>query len=204
MKKLKILLIILLIINSIVLICLLAIPKIEAKDYMTYAIEREYERRKNGEVDTSNDIKTVRENITSFENEYILLSNYCGDLSTGNVNVKFTDLISGGFVKFYTDTEGMNKTTLAKYFDTNKDTIAMQTGITTAEDFANFIKKIQIYKNKDISCEKVTIVEGSFAEAEDDYVRFNVKLIYDNEQELEFTVYLSNSDFRDTPIIIIK
>lgn len=200
MKKLKILLIFLIVINVVILIGLLVTPGVY--QYENYT---EYVLAQGSTISEEDKAKYEKANKTmALENETEILKNYTGDLATGLVNNKLSDLINGGFEKFYTDTEGMNKSTLAKYFDTNKDTIAMQTGLTTAEDFANFIKKIQIYQDKDISCEKVAVVEGSFAEAEDDYSRFDVKLSYDNEQELDFTVYLSNSDFRDTPIVVIK
>lgn len=201
MKKVKVLLIFLILINVIVLLGLLIYPEIyQYKSYTEYVIAQG-----GYQVSEENKAKYEKANKTiTLENQTEILSNYTGKLATGLVNNKLSDLINGGFEKFYTDTEGMNKTTLTQYFETNKDTIAMQTGLTTVDDFSTFIQKIQIYKNKDIECEKVAVVEGSFAEADNDYSSFKVKLSYNNEKEIDFTVYLSNSDYRDTPIVILK
>ena len=96
----------------------------------------------------------------------------------------------------------MNIIQLEQYFNTNKDDIAMQTGLTTVDDFADFINKIQIYKNN-IEYTKVEIEEGSFV-YEEEYSHFKIKITYNDGSILEFTVYMGNKDFMDTPLVIIR
>ena len=69
-------------------------------------------------------------------------------------------------------------------------------------DFENFINKIQIYKNN-IEYTKVEIEENSFV-YEEEYSHFKIKITYNNGSILEFTVYMGNKDFMDTPLVIIR
>ena len=96
----------------------------------------------------------------------------------------------------------MNVSQIEQYFNNNKDDIAMQTGLTTVDDFENFINKIQIYKNN-IEYTKVEIEENSFV-YEEEYSHFKIKITYSDGSVLEFTVYMGNKDFMDTPLVIIK
>lgn len=194
MKKIKSILIVLIIINILTLIYLLIRPKVENYNIITYASEQ-YSN------DNSNSI--TNKCILKFENEIDLLSKYIGEIPTGNVNVKFTDLIEGGFEEIYKATEGMDENGLVNYLNRNSEDIAMKTGITEFNDFANFIQKIQIYRDSNIKCEKAEIIEGSYVNG-NKYDTFKVQLSYDNGQALVFNVSLSNRDFIDTPIIIIK
>lgn len=202
MKKIHNVIILLIIINIAIFIYLLVIPKVKTYEYIDYALEQDNIKRQNGELEETNAVTPVRDNIISFENENILLSNYKGEIPTGYVNVKFTDLLNGGFEKLYNDTKGMNNTSLENYLKENSNDIAMQTGITNANDFAKFIQKIQIYKDQNIKCETIEIIEDSYANGSE-YDYFRVQLSYDNGQAVIFDVYLSNNDFIDTPIIVI-
>lgn len=200
MKKM---LMVLIVVNLWVLVYLLVTPSVKKEDYTSYAVRQEDIKKANGEIDESNYIKPVMDNILRFENEIIVLSNYQGQLNTGNINVKFTQLLNEGFAKLYKDTVGMNSTSLANYLETNKNDIAMQTGITEIADFTKFIQKIQIYKDKELTFEKAEVVEGSYVNG-DEYDNFKVKLSYSNEKTLNFDVYVGNRDFMDTPLFIIK
>lgn len=196
MKIIRNILIILLLLNAVLLIYLLIIPKISEYDYINYAIKQEDIQNKN----INNSEKRINFKL---DNESILLSNYIGEIPTGNVNVKFTDLIEGGFEEIYRATEGMNEDGLVNYLNRNSEDIAMKTGITTLADFVKFVQKIQIYRDSNIKCEKAEIIEGSYVKG-NKYDTFKVELSYDNGQVLVFNVSLSNRDFIDTPIIIIK
>lgn len=196
MRKIRALLIILIIINICALAYLLIMPKIDTYTYTMYAVE--HGKEENPSTDESN-----TKEIISFENEYILLSNYIGEIPTGNVNLKFTDLLNTGFAKFYSDTKEMGKAELTNYLEANSSDIAMQTGITHIEDFEKFIQKIQIYQNEDIICQKSEIVQDSYVNG-NDYDTFKVQLSYSNGQSIIFNVSLSNRDFIETPLIIIK
>ena len=203
MKLIKQILILLILVNIGLLVYLVITPKIETYDYTSYVVAQEDIKRQKGELDESNYIKPVRNDIISFENEGILLAGYVGELLTGNVNIKFTELLDTGFKKLYSDTKQMNRTELANYLEENIKDISMQTGITDIEDFTKFIQKIQIYQDENIKCEKAEIVQGSYVNG-NDYDNFKVQLSYDNGQSIVFTVSLSNRDFMDTPLIIIR
>lgn len=200
MKKLKNFLVFLIIINIVLLIYLICIKPIKSYDIYEYRAKVIAENANLTPVDEN----ILNEQIISIGNVGVVAQKYSGEIAITKATDKIKNLINGGFKKFYKDTEGMNKATLAKYFDTNKDNIAMQTGLTEVGDFTNFIQKIQIYENEEIKCTNAEIVDNSYEEVENDYACFIVKLSYDNDKELEFNVYLSNSDFRDTPIVIIK
>ncbi len=200
MGKLKNILILLIIINVGILIYLISVKPNTNYDVYEYRAEQ----IANNANLTNTEQNIVEEQINSIDNMSVVAQKYQGDIAINKATDKVKDLINGGFEKFYTDTFGMNKTALKQYFENNKNTIAMQTGLTTSDDFASFINKIQIYKNNDIKCVEAKIVDDSYADEDNDYISFKVKLIYDNNSELEFKVYLSNSDFRDIPIIIIK
>lgn len=208
MKKLHVFLIILIIINVIDLIYLLIVPKIETLNYEQYASQHWAEDRVKvfGEEKIAEEEKEQQElqdlYQVQIENETELLSNYTGELLTTTATDKIRELVKSGFEKFYTDTKGMNMTQLEQYFNTNKDDIAMQTGLTTVDDFENFINKIQIYKNN-IEYTKVEIEENSFVN-EEEYSHFKIKITYNNGSILEFTVYMGNKDFMDTPLVIIR
>lgn len=198
MKKARGILIILILINIACLIYLLILPKEKTYDYTSYAVAQEDIKRQNGEIKDF----SVKENNIKLENEAILLSNYQGELATGKVNQKFTDLINGGFQKLYSDTKGMNSKNLEAYLEANKEDIVMKTGITGIVDFYAFIEKLQIYKDN-ITFEKAEIVENSYKNG-NQYDNFIVRISYNNGKNLDFVVLLSNKDFIDTPIIIIK
>ena len=208
MKKLQIVLIILIIINIVALIYLLVIPKIETLNYEQYASQHWAEDRVKvfGEEKIAEEEKKQQElqdlYQVQIENETELLSNYTGELLTTTATDKIRELVKSGFEKFYTDTKGMNMAQLEQYFNTNKDDIAMQTGLTTVDDFADFINKIQIYKNN-IEYIKVEIEQDSFV-YEEEYSHFKIKITYNDGSVLEFTVYMGNKDFMDTPLVIIK
>lgn len=208
LKKLQIFLIILIIINVIALIYLLIVPKIETLNYEQYASQHWNEDRVKvfGEEKIAEEEKDQQElqdlYQVQIENETELLSNYTGELLTTTATDKIRELVKSGFEKFYTDTKGMNASQLEQYFNTNKDDIAMQTGLTTVDDFADFINKIQIYKNN-IEYTKVEIEEGSFV-YEEEYSHFKIKITYNDGSILEFTVYMGNKDFMDTPLVIIR
>lgn len=208
MKKIQICLIILIIINAIALIYLLVVPKINELDYQQYALERWQEDRVKvfGEEKIAEEEKEQQElqdlYQVQIENETELLSNYTGELLTTTATDKIRELVKSGFEKFYTDTKGMNMAQIEQYFNTNKDDIAMQTGLTTVDDFADFINKIQIYKNN-IEYTKVEIEQDSFV-YEEEYSHFKIKITYNDGSVLEFTVYMGNEDFMDTPLVIIK
>ncbi len=208
MKKLQIVLIILIIINVIALIYLLVIPKIETLNYEQYASQRWQEDRVKvfGEEKIAEEEKEQQElqdlYQVQIENETELLSNYTGELLTTTATDKIRLLVKSGFEKFYTDTKGMNIAQIEQYFNTNKDDIAMQTGLTTVDDFEDFINKIQIYNNN-IEYTKVEIEEGSFV-YEEEYSHFKIKITYNDGSILEFTVYMGNKDFMDTPLVIIR
>ena len=208
MKKIQICLIILIIINAIALIYLLVVPKINELDYQQYALEHWQEDRVKvfGEEKIAEEEKEQQElqdlYQVQIENETELLSNYTGELLTTTATDKIRELVKSGFEKFYTDTKGMNMAQIEQYFNTNKDDIAMQTGLTTVDDFADFINKIQIYKNN-IEYTKVEIEQDSFV-YEEEYSHFKIKITYNDGSVLEFTVYMGNEDFMDTPLVIIK
>lgn len=203
MKKIRNLLIILIIINVAVLAYLVIIPKVEVYDVTQYAIKQDDIKRQKGELDESNNTKPVRDSIISFKNEIILLSNYKGELATGNVNVKFTDLLESGFANFYKETKGMSSTGIANYFETNKEDIAMQTGITDVSDFERFIQKLQIYQDTNIKCDVIEIVENSYVNG-NEYDDFKVQLTYNNGQAIVLNVSIRNRLYANTPTIIIK
>lgn len=208
MKKLQVFLIILIIINVIALMYLLIVPKIETLNYEQYASQHWAEDRVKvfGEEKIAEEEKEQQElqdlYQVQIENETELLSNYTGELLTTTATDKIRELVKSGFEKFYTDTKGMNMAQLEQYFNTNKDDIAMQTGLTTVDDFADFINKIQIYKNN-IEYTKVEIEQDSFV-YEEEYSHFKIKITYNDGSVLEFTVYMGNKDFMDTPLVIIK
>ena len=208
MKKLQISLIILIIMNVIALIYLLVVPKIETLTYDQYVSDHWQEDRVKvlGEEKIAEEEKEQQElqdlYQVKIENETELLSNYTGELLTSTATNKIRELVKSGFEKFYTDTKGMNVLQIEQYFNNNKDDIAMQTGLTTVDDFENFINKIQIYKNN-IEYTKVEIEENSFV-YEEEYSHFKIKITYDNGSILEFTVYMGNKDFMDTPLVIIR
>ncbi len=208
MKKLHVFLIILIIVNAIALIYLLIIPKTKSLSYDQYVSLHWQEDRVKvfGEEKIAEEEKEQQElqdlYQVQIENEIELLSNYTGELFTTTATDKIRELVKSGFEKFYTDTKGMNIIQLEQYFNTNKDDIAMQTGLTTVDDFADFINKIQIYKNN-IEYTKVEIEEGSFV-YEEEYSHFKIKITYNDGSVLEFTVYMGNKDFMDTPLVIIK
>ena len=208
MKKLQIFLIILIIINLIALIYLLIVPKIEILNYQQYASQHWIEDRVKvfGEEKIAEEEKEQQElqdlYQVQIENETELLSNYTGELLITTATNKIRELVKSGFEKFYTDTKGMNITQLEQYFNTNKDDIAMQTGLTTVDDFEDFINKIQIYKNN-IEYTKVEIEQDSFV-YEEEYSHFKIKITYNDGSILEFTVYMGNKDFMDTPLVIIR
>ena len=200
--------VILIIINIVALIYLLVIPKIETLNYEQYASQHWAEDRVKvfGEEKIAEEEKKQQElqdlYQVQIENETELLSNYTGELLTTTATDKIRELVKSGFEKFYTDTKGMNMAQLEQYFNTNKDDIAMQTGLTTVDDFADFINKIQIYKNN-IEYIKVEIEQDSFV-YEEEYSHFKIKITYNDGSVLEFTVYMGNKDFMDTPLVIIK
>ena len=208
MKKLQISLIILIIMNVIALIYLLVVPKIETLTYDQYVSDHWNEDRVKvfGEEKIAEEEKEQQElqdlYQVQIENETELLSNYTGELLTTTATDKIRELVKSGFEKFYTDTKGMNMAQIEQYFNTNKDDIAMQTGLTTVDDFADFINKIQIYKNN-IEYTKVEIEQDSFV-YEEEYSHFKIKITYNDGSVLEFTVYMGNEDFMDTPLVIIK
>ena len=208
MKKLQIFLIVLIIINAFMLIYLLIIPKTKSLSYDQYVSEHWQEDRVKvfGEEKIAEEEKEQQElqdlYQVQIENETELLSNYTGELLTTTATDKIRELVKSGFEKFYTDTKGMNMAQLEQYFNTNKDDIAMQTGLTTVDDFADFINKIQIYKNN-IEYTKVEIEQDSFV-YEEEYSHFKIKITYNDGSVLEFTVYMGNKDFMDTPLVIIK
>lgn len=208
MKKLHVFLIILIIINVIDLIYLLIVPKIETLNYEQYASQHWAEDRVKvfGEEKIAEEEKEQQElqdlYQVQIENEIELLSNYTGELFTTTATDKIRELVKSGFEKFYTDTKGMNVSQIEQYFNNNKDDIAMQTGLTTVDDFENFINKIQIYKNN-IEYTKVEIEENSFV-YEEEYSHFKIKITYNDGSILEFTVYMGNKDFMDTPLVIIR
>mgnify|MGYP006988872956 CR=1 FL=1 len=105
MKKriLFIIIVLLIIINIAIFIYLLVIPKVQVYEYTDYALEQEKVKIQNGEQEETNTVTPIRDSILKFENENILLSNYKGEIATGYVNVKFTDLLNGGFEKLYND-----------------------------------------------------------------------------------------------------
>lgn len=204
MKKIRNILIILSVIEIVILMYLLIVPPIEEYDYASYVVQQEDILREKGELDESNYIKAVRDEIIQFENQSIL-SNYEGELTTGSVNVKFTDLLNGGFEKIYKDTKGMDEQALVSYLNSNSKDIAMQTGIKTLDQFKSFIEKIKVYKD-DVTCTKAEIVENSYVSGEnynDIYDKFLVQLTYDNGQVVVFNVLLSTKDFIETPLVII-
>ena len=208
MKKLQISLIILIIMNVIALIYLLVVPKIETLTYDQYVSDHWNEDRVKvfGEEKIAEEEKEQQElqdlYQVQIENETELLSNYTGELLTTTATDKIRELVKSGFEKFYTDTKGMNVSQIEQYFNNNKDDIAMQTGLTTVDDFENFINKIQIYKNN-IEYTKVEIEENSFV-YEEEYSHFKIKITYNDGSILEFTVYMGNKDFMDTPLVIIR
>ena len=208
MKKLQIFLIVLIIINAFMLIYLLIIPKTKSLSYDQYVSEHWQEDRVKvfGEEKIAEEEKEQQElqdlYQVQIENETELLSNYTGEILTTTATDKIRELVKSGFEKFYTDTKGMNMAQLEQYFNTNKDDIAMQTGLTTVDDFADFINKIQIYKNN-IEYTKVEIEQDSFV-YEEEYSHFKIKITYNDGSVLEFTVYMGNKDFMDTPLVIIK
>lgn len=208
MKKLHVFLIILIIVNAIALIYLLIIPKTKSLSYDQYVSLHWQEDRVKvfGEEKIAEEEKEQQElqdlYQVQIENEIELLSNYTGELFTTTATDKIRELVKSGFEKFYTDTKGMNIIQLEQYFNTNKDDIAMQTGLTTVDDFADFINKIQIYKNN-IEYTKVEIEQDSFV-YEEEYSHFKIKITYNDGSVLEFTVYMGNKDFMDTPLVIIK
>lgn len=203
MKKIRIILIVLIVINSISFLYLLFTNKAEEYTYESYATMQRDIAKRNGELNQDNEIKPVRDSIISFENEIILLGNYTGALTTGAVNVKFTDLLDGGFAKLYEDTKGMDLQSLENYLNANIFDIELQTGISNIDDFEKFIQKIQIYKDKNIQCTKAEIIENSY-ESGDDYDTFKVQLNYDNGQTAVFYVSLRNALYMDSPQVIIK
>lgn len=198
MNKLKYLLILLVIINFIIMVYLMVIPKIETEDYESYKMEKWREQYINNNVGES----TPKIDLITFENESILLSNYYGVIPTGNVNKKFTDLINGGFEKIYNETKGLNSSELEKYLEENKEDIANATGITYISDLKDFVNKIQIYKDTELKFEKIEIIEGSYVN-NSAYDNFKVRISYENGKTLDFDVYLSNKDFMETPLVII-
>lgn len=208
MKKLQVFLILLIIINAFILVYLLIIPKIDELNYQQYASQQWNEDRVKvfGEEKIAEEEKEQQEiqdlYQVKIENETELLSNYTGELLTTTATNKIRELVKSGFEKFYTDTKGMNVSQIEQYFNNNKDDISMKTGLTTVDDFSDFINKIQIYKNN-IEYTKVEIEEGSFV-YEEEYSHFKIKITYNDESVLEFTVYMGNKDFMDTPLVIIR
>ena len=201
MKKIRIVLIVLIVINLITLLCLLIMPKVKSYDYTSYAIEQFDKKVENGEFEYT---KPVRDSIISFENSMILLENYYGELNTGMVNVKFTDLLDYGFKQLYDETYGMDAQALSTYLNQNEEYVGMLTGITNSYDLQAFLQKIEtVYEDEDIKCEKAEIVEDSYVNGYD-YDTFKIKISYENGKELDFDVSLSNKDFISTPLVIIK
>lgn len=194
MKKLRGIIILLIIINLGVLIYLLFAPRVKSYDYQSYAIEQEDLNKK--------DSTKQEKQIIKLENESILLSNYEGELATGMVNLKLTDLINGGFEKLYNDTKGINSKNLKNYLETNKEELANKIGITGIVELYDLIEKLQIYKDS-IIFEKAEIVENSYSKG-NEYDNFIVRISYDNGKTLDIVVLLSNKDFMDKPIIKIK
>ena len=93
MKKLKILLIFLIVINVVILIGLLVTPGVY--QYENYT---EYVLAQGSTISEEDKAKYEKANKTmALENETEILKNYTGELATGLVNNKLSDLINGGF-----------------------------------------------------------------------------------------------------------
>lgn len=199
MNKIKMILIILIILNVIAFVYFLIIPKVEKLDYNSYAMEQEFLRVGTDKINDT-DKKTA---ILQIDNQNIVKENYKGEIYLSNVNLKIQDLIEGGFKQMYEDTKGFNYDQFANYLKNNNNDIAMKTGITDVNDLIGFIEKIQVYKNTSLEFEKAKIVENSYVNGKK-YDNFSIELDYKNGQSITFKVYLSNKDFIDTPIIVIK
>ena len=199
MKKIRLLLVLLIILNVVALIYLLINPGVQNVDFEEYSKEQ-YDKKVKNSVINGNEV----ENELILDNIDIISNNYKGEIPNGYINTKIKKLVEGGLLNLCNDTKGMNATELNNYLESNKTEIANETGITDIDDFINFVQKIQIYKNENLKFEKAQIVENSYIVSEDVCDSFKVQINYDNGQTIIFNVLFSKKDHIDTPIVVIK
>ena len=208
MKKINGFLIFGIVITLGLLVYLLVVPKPQELDYTQYATEQWQNDKKDvlGEEEVAKQeekeqkLKDLYQ--VKIENETELYSQYTGELVVTTATNKIRELVLTGFQKLYDATKVMNQTQLNQYFEQNKKDIAMQTGLTTADQFASLIQKLQIYRDS-IEYTKVELEKDSYQNG-DKYANFKIKITYNNDKTLELTVYISYKDFSDTPIVIIQ
>ena len=201
MKKIRIILIFLIIINILIMGYLIVSPGVKTFDYTSYAKEQ-YEKKMN----ITNDTQIPVANKLVLENMDIIMKNYSGEVEAGYINQRIRNLTQGELLEFYNKTKGLNVYELSQYLEKNNQDIGNKLGITDINDFINFVQKIQIYKNSNLVFEKAQVVENSYQKAtgEDTYDTFKIQLNYTNGQTLLFNVLFSNYDHIDKPIFIIK
>ena len=187
MKKIRILIWLLLIVNIVFLVSLLLTRQRNVqegikKDEATEVVEEYYSDK------------------VFILNSYNLISKYKGNLSREYL-YEHTYSFVNYLPKLYTDIKTMNNKQLLEYMNENIGDIKKYSGITKKDDFINLIDLIKkVDFDKDIGFKTATL-DAETINDDGEYCNFNVKFEYSDNTKLNFKVRLCNREISNKPLL---
>lgn len=208
MKKIKIVLIVVLIINVLAFVYLAFFlenaKEVSEEEYLDtlgyYNIISEKEVKQAQEKETTpkkEEVKTIY-----FENIDYLAEKYTGKVPLTYLSKEVTLLVEKNFKEIYTNTKSLNEEKIKEYFNNNKQSIAEIIGIIEESDFINLVNGLKIYSNENLEYKTMKIVQDTFNQDEK-YANFRIQIEYTNGEKLEFNTYFSNTDNSEKPLVML-
>ena len=198
MKSYRIILYLVLIINIAILI------------FLIFGLKKEDIEIEN--IDIVSQESSVLDEIVTF-NTYVLLSKYEGEINNSYINNRVETFIKETIPMIYKDTYKMNNQEIIKYFNNiyNSDDeeyveeyssydAILDTGITNSNRFIDFVKEIQKLTTDELKCENSVYIRESIIQ-EENYIKANIHIKYENQEELKFEIKISNYTESEEPLI---
>ena len=190
-KKKKIILVILIVLAIILVICFSILNKYKnaEKKYETEIVDGQY---------TQQDLDIIQESVESYVSDKVVptgISKLYGKYKGEN---ELSDLYRG--IKKVSDyiplisekLNGKSDADIKKYYDANKKEVTQNTGIIKSEDFVNFAKYILEF-NLLKTLSSSAIMTDTIS-ADEDFLMFDLKLVYEDNQEVIIKTYFKNVD----------
>lgn len=190
-KKKKIILVILIILGISLITCLTILNQYKNS-------EKKYETETVDGIYTQKDIDIIQESVDNYVSDKVVPTGISKLYGQYQGNNDLSDLYRG--IKKVSDyiplisekLNGKSDTDIKKYYDTNKQEITQNTGIIDSKDFVNFVKYILEFNSLKTLSSSAIITDT--ISTDDNFLMFNLKLVYEDNQEVILKTYFKNID----------